>query len=483
MGNLLLSLSLHLAVVFGILYTTGAVKEVAPSAAARAAGALAKTHVWIDLNTDPADAAAAQVRKEAAADALGTVPQTAGKVGKPPYTLTVKNGGANTSGSAQTFTGQTPAELLDKLETCPSNVCAWQTNISGLFNAQNRRYLVQTVAAVSNGTSYDYLEGEGITAPAGTPILKLIYRYPSGGQTYSSTLNARMGGVECPAGYSYNTANYSCDLSDKKQARAFGVPDGFCAIGDAIPDPFDPDCVLLRNDNKLSTFTDDKGNPGTVINNSEGDKEVTAIRPYSRPLGESHIRDGLQISRTFPADNGTQKREDTQITPKGVVGPTDTAIYQAPNPPVYPGASPGTGYVGGGSTYGGSTGGGGSTCGSAGQPACKVSVDGLSTTSDMQVGTGLEEGEADAKAGNATDGLFGRIKGFQTFSLTKPTYTCSVALYNADSSRSVLNDQLTFEMQPADLCPLIEPWEVSIREMFAAIWMIGATLMFIRLTI
>lgn len=274
---------------------------------------------------------------------LGAIPSNTPPLAGGPFYITIPaDGSYNKSGQIQTISGATIAEFLSKVMLCPSNICTFGGNVSTWFAPNNQQYITSTSSGVS----------------AGLPVG--IISYKTTANQGSVNIKATVGPF-CSDGYTYNTTNSKCDLSNIQAARASGATDGVCTASHGVADPFDKDCINLKLDNKLTQAKDVDGNDMITAADVSGDGEITNVR--GRPDG------GIDISRTFPPQNGTQRREDTTIDPNGNVGPTSNANYPQPGAPVYP-KDPGGTSIPSGTGTGTST----AQCGSVGQSPCATRI-------------------------------------------------------------------------------------------------------------
>lgn len=306
--------------------------------------------VMTAINVAPSRISNAQIGQN-----LGSIPSTVTGTANGPFTLVIPRDAYNTSGAPYTVTAPTMAEFIEAINLCPSNVCTFGGNMPWAFGPTYRKYITSVGTGIWTTTTSP---GGGYAAP-----------YPGSGYGYVTiTTNgqnftgyARATSPQCGDGYTLNTSNFKCDLSNILAARSSGATDGVCAIAHGEPDPFDKDCLGLKSDNKLTSTTDVEGNKMTAVADPAGTAETIVAR--AQPDG------GTMISRQKPAVNGTQQREDTTVSRDGVVGATSNSNFTSPGVPAYPGDPGGTAMPG---TVG--TGTAAVSCGSTGQPACATRI-------------------------------------------------------------------------------------------------------------
>lgn len=334
----------------------------------------------------------------------GSVEQSKTIIAKGPYSYTVPCPSSYCKrASNYIITADTEAELLNKLNTCPSDVCTYGGNVPSAFSAVYRGNVSGSSSVWINGNPYKRIS------------------WLINNATYTSDFYAS-GGASCPAGYTFNTTSGKCDLTDIQQARAQGGYDGVCIVSGGVPNPFDPDCSYLRDNGYLASATAPDGEPVTAITDKGGDGTTVAQKKV--PASEGG---GNDISQTKASSDGGKRREDTRVKPSGEVGSTNTTNYPSNPPPLYPGDPGGTATPGGTGT--GTN--GGTSCGGPGQPACNFKLDGDGKLKIDPEGKGegdLPDGTTEAGAFQDTktflDPVKGKLTGFFSFQLPSHASQC-----------------------------------------------------------
>lgn len=267
--------------------------------------------------------------------------------------------------------------------------------------------------------------------------------------------------TQCPAGYTANTTDPTkCDLTDAEAAKNQGTTqDGKCIISRGVPNPFDADCIAIRNAGGFGEALAADGTQYTTIKDPSGtDKAITAIAEKADG--------GKKISHTTTNADGSKTREDAETTPDGTVGAVSGANYPSTPPPTFPGDTSGgtstTGGAVGGSTTTGTTG----ACGGPGQPACKVEI--------AQEGDGTEKNLEEVDCGDCDvntekkEGFLETVVGFGSLNITLPDATCKASFAEFDTTIEFGEADVSVVM--SDVCIPITEHEELIKKLFLIGW-------------
>lgn len=287
-------------------------------------------------------------KQEASVPATGLSPSLT-----PPYSITLANYDRS---ATYTATGSSYAELKNAIALCPSDICKGPPPTSGanVFSSSSGTTATTGGAAAANiSVASDVtIKPTYLSSTTDKWFVEVAISYGS----YVVRLHSKPSGLTCEPGYAYNATSAKCDLTDVDLASA-STGDGVCVVFGGYPLPGDPDCQALAGENKLTTSTTGSGEPAVSVVS----KDNVVVSQVSK--GDQ----GSVISQVVPTSDGGTRREDTVVSPTGVIGPTNTTNYPSNPPPIYPGDKGGTAIPGSSGT--GTT---SAPCGGSGQPACKI---------------------------------------------------------------------------------------------------------------
>lgn len=305
----------------------------------------------------------------------------------PPYRFTFSR---TTSSGPVTYTavGSTFSEFKASLAQCPSTVCTGNViNYGSTFTAYDNTSDANIQAAIANLSAAESVTiaplsfTDGNYRPQRKLEVRITHRNPSSStSTTLSRLFITPPSYYCPSGYTYNSSAAVCDVTDVT-AASVSSGDGVCPVFGGFPAAGDPDCDALSRENKLTQSRTADGEPVTSILSSDN---VYVSQVYR---GEP----GSIISQVLPSGDGGKRREDTFVAATGVIGPTNLNNYPSSPPPIYPGDSGGTLIPGAGSVTTTAA-----PCGSPGQPACSVKLEGSSGSPLEGLGDGVPAGLSDS---------------------------------------------------------------------------------------
>lgn len=313
----------------------------------------------------------------------------------------------------------------------------------------------------------------------------------------------------CPAGFTRNSNPSICDLTNLEEAKSSPASsrDYKCVVRGTTPNPFDPDCAALSAAGAFTEQTTASGAPAMTLRDPSTPGTVNGI--VRHPDGSSTL---TQLTKN---PDGSSVRDDLPLSQDGNSGPVSRAVTPANPPEEFPGQSGGSGGPGTGTGTGNSTcdpsqgpvpaacygvSNTAHACGGPSQQPCNMNTGSLEGKLDGikdavgEAGKSKEsieiggDGEEPSSTGHAGDSLINNILGLRGVALSDPGYSCAYAWDLGASSSTDLNftgygGSIPVQMNLAEACPLIEPHEDNIRNVFLVLWYVAAIVMFVRWSI
>lgn len=272
----------------------------------------------------------------------------------------------------------------------------------------------------------------------------------------------------CESGYSYNSSTGMCDSTETPPPSLL---DGFCAVTRGSSgfsmNPFDPDCARMAQQQKVNVT------PDKVTVSSP---DVSNPRFHNTAEYEARSDNGTGLTlHTYDNATNTADKSKKNFNPDGTGDGDEPFPKEQGDPDLKKGN---------------------------GTPLQNIVVHpsgGTFTLDTSQVGDGVRKGledyfktdteisadgsDADLSTSTQGDSVFNRFYAFRNFVMPESTTSCSAALDLGSQSTVDLGGFGTHTMNPVSICPLIEPRENTIRDVFLALWTLASILLFIRLTV
>lgn len=275
--------------------------------------------------------------------------------------------------------------------------------------------------------------------------------------------------VECPPGYTSDST--ACVLTNPElidPTRQQWSSDGRCAAlnngGKWVLNMFDPDCSSFSAVVKPNE-----------VNLAPGDGSQVVVSAPPSPASPQ-----VRVVRATP-QNGNTTVEEATVVPANPSAPVSTANPPVPQQvtqslvpgvqsvPVSNPAAPAPGAAAPVAPV--------NACGGPGQPRCSVAL-----TSDSEIILGDDPGQLAPPS--ITDSVFSFVREFSSIKFSdRPKVPCATALDTSKYSTTLPLLDYKASMNLADTCSIIEPLEVTIRNVMAAVWLVFSIILFVRLTI